>query len=87
MEDAPKKETPGSAPDPLTACKFRKVRLSGILPSSREVEAMMNSLEARGASHRVPESPESRPQAVADGGALATVVSLSGQQKQKQKQK
>jgi hypothetical protein len=56
MKNALGSETSGAAPDSPATCKFKKVLLSGLSPDKNEVEALMKSLEARGAT------AESRPQ-------------------------
>ncbi len=56
-------EASGAEP---TACKFKKVRQPNLRLGEKEVEALIQSLEARGASHRSPEETESRPPATAD---------------------
>jgi len=50
-------------------CKFSKVRLPHLRLGEKEVEALIQSLEARGASHRRPEKTESRPPAAAESPA------------------
>ncbi len=77
VEDVPAKDASGGESQ-SPACKFRKVRLSGRSPAKGEVEALMTSLEARGASAGAPETAESSPQA---GDALAKVLGFSSRQK------
>jgi hypothetical protein len=54
-----------SETEPAT-CKFKKVRMPNLRLGEKDVEALIQSLEARGASHRGPEKTESRPPAAAE---------------------
>jgi len=71
-------------------CRFPKVLLFGLPPLRSEVDALLRSLDARSevdallrsldarcASDDAREAAESRPQAVAESGALATVLAFS----------
>jgi hypothetical protein len=60
------RETSGAEP---AACKFKKVQMPNLRLGEKDVEALIQSLEARGASHRSPEKTESRPPAAAEGVA------------------
>ena len=66
MKNHRARETSGAEP---AACKFKKVRLPNLRLGEKDVEALIQSLEARGASHRSPEKTESRPPAAAEGVA------------------
>lgn len=59
MKDHRTGEAPAAEP---ATCKFKKVR-PNLRLGEKEVEALIQSLEARGASHRSPEKTESRPPA------------------------
>ena len=63
MKDRRTGETPAVE---AATCKFKKVRLPNLRLGEKDVEALIQSLEARGASHRIPEKTESRPPATAD---------------------
>jgi len=59
-------EASGADPAP---CKFKKVRQPNLRLGEKDVEALIQSLEARGASHRGPEKTESQPPATAESAA------------------
>lgn len=89
--DASRSGPSGTAPDSPAACKFKKVLVDGLPPRKNAVDALMKSLEERGVlgphqeeghaeravSRPAFEPAESRPQAVADSGALATILAFS----------
>lgn len=72
--EAPRSDLPAT-------CRFPKVLLSGLPPLRSEVDALFRSLDARCASDDAREAAESRPQAVAESGALATVLAFSSYRK------
>jgi hypothetical protein len=73
--------TEASQGDLPATCRFPKVLLSGLPPLRSEVDALLRSLDARCSSHDAREAAESRPQAVAESGALATVLTFSSHRK------
>lgn len=77
MKNALGRETSGTAPDAPDTCRFRRVLLYGLPPSKSQVEALLKSLEARGAWSRAAETAESRPQAISPGDGLAKVITFS----------
>lgn len=64
-------------------CKFKKTRLSGLCPDEREVEDLMRRLSGlrKRAPRSAPETAGYRPQAIADRGALAAVITIGSQQR------
>jgi hypothetical protein len=67
------RETSGAEPD---ACKFKKVQMPNLRLGEKDVEALIQSLEARGASHRGPEKTESQPPAAAESVAPPREVGI-----------
>jgi len=63
VKDRRERETSGAE---AATCKFKKVQMPNLRLGEKEVEALIQSLEARGASHRSPEKTESRPPAAAE---------------------
>lgn len=64
MKDRRARETIGAE---SAACKFKKVQ--NLKLGEKDVEALIQSLEARGASHHSPETMESQPPAAAESVA------------------
>ncbi|HEX5855499.1 MAG TPA: hypothetical protein VFZ57_07755 [Thermoanaerobaculia bacterium] len=73
MKNRPERETPGAEP---ATCKFKKVSTPNLRLGEKDVEALIQSLEARGASHRNLEKPESRPPVPAESVAPPADVRL-----------
>lgn len=68
------RNAPENTPDSRAECRFKKVLVSGLPPSKKDVDSLMKSLEARGVLGPLEE-------AVAESGALATVLPFSSHRK------
>jgi len=74
VKDRPTSETPDPTLDLPGTCKFRNARMRNLRAGEIDVEALLESLEARNASRRAPETTVSRPHGETGGVALAAVV-------------
>jgi hypothetical protein len=63
VKDRRAREKSGAEP---VACKFKKASTPSLRLGEKDVEALIQSLESRAASHRSPEKTESRPPAAAE---------------------
>ena len=66
MKDRSARETSGAQ---AAACKFKKVQTSNLRLGEKDVEALIQSLEARSASHRTAETTEFRQTVTAESVA------------------
>jgi len=63
VKDRRARETSGAQP---ATCKFKKVQAPNLRLGEKDVEALIQSLEGRGASRRSPETTKFRPPAAAE---------------------
>jgi hypothetical protein len=68
-KDSPARGTSGAGPEASETCKYKKGQ--NLHLGEKDVEALIKSLEARGAANRAPEATEPRPQVAAEPVALA----------------